>query len=213
MGYPFAKNCFHLYYGMVNLPEGKMKSREGTVVDADDLMDEMHALAAEKVKEHGLKNQKEIDRRAEKIGLAAIKYFIAKFDPPRSITYDPKASIDFEGDTGPYILYTYARANSILTKTKKKPALKPRLSDRHEFDLAKKISHFPEVVEKAAVEYKPNIVANYVFELSSLFNEFYHATRVVGSDRESDRLALVQAVMQVIENALGLIGIDVIKEM
>jgi arginyl-tRNA synthetase len=209
LGYPFAKNCFHLWYGLVNLPEGKMKSREGTVVDADDLMDEMHSLAKEKIKEQG----KDVDRRAEKIGLAAIKYFIAKYDPQRPIMYDPKASLDFEGDTGPYILYTYARANSILEKSAKKPSLKPRLDGRLEFGIAKKMSHFPSVVEKAADEHKPNLVANYVFELATLFNEFYHATRVIGSEKEADKLALVRSVMTVIENGLALLGIDVVEEM
>ena len=213
LGYKFAENCFHLSYGMVNLPEGKMKSREGNVVDADDLMDEMHKIAEEKIKERNSElSGKPLADRAEKIGLAAIKYFIVKFDPNRPITYDPKASIDFEGDTGPYLQYTYARANSILDKTNKKPKTS-HLDEPIEQELVKKLSQFPSTIEKASEEYKPNTLANYIFDLATIFNEFYHAERVVGHDKEEVRLALVQSVMIVIENGLKLLGIDVLKEM
>lgn len=212
LGYPFAKNCYHLSYGMVNLPEGKMKSREGTVVDADDLMDEMHNMAENKIRERN-PNEKEIKERAEKIGMAALKYFIVKFDPNKPITYDPSASIEFEGDTGPYLQYTYARANSIKKKSKKNIAKSPVFSQKIEFDMIRKMSQFHEIVDKSAKDYKPNILANYLFELASMFNEFYHSAKVVGEKEEPDRLALVTAVMQVIKNGTKLLGIDTINEM
>ena len=209
LGYKFAKGCHHLSYGMVNLPEGKMKSREGTVVDADDLMDEMHKIAEEKLRE---RNSPQIDQRAEKIGICAIKYFIAKFDPARPITYDPKASIEFEGDTGPYLQYTYARANSIAKKSKIKPDT-VGFRDKKELDIIRMLSQFPSAIEKSADEYKPNILANYLFDLATMFNEFYHSLRVVGDPNEAKRIALVESVMQVLENGLGLLGIEVLKEM
>ncbi|MFA4819349.1 MAG: arginine--tRNA ligase [Candidatus Aenigmatarchaeota archaeon] len=212
LGYPFAKKCYHLAYGMVNLPEGKMKSREGTVVDADDIMDEMHKISEEKIKQHGSIPDEEIKKRAEKIGLAALKYFILKFDPSKSMTYDPKASIDFEGDTGPYLQYTYARANSILKKSKKVQRI-GKLTDVKEMDLIKKLSQFSGIIEKSADEYKPNLLANYLFEVATLFNEFYHSVHVIGAEDESQKLALVKSVMQVLENGLRLLGIDVLKEM
>lgn len=211
LGYKFAKNCYHLSYGMVKLPEGKMKSREGTVVDADDLMDELHAMAEKKLKERAA--GKQLKERAEKIGIGAIKYFLVKFDPVKPITYDPKASIEFEGDTGPYLQYTYARANSIIKKSKKKAAPKPVLTEKIELELVKKLSQFPEAVGKSADEYKPNILANYLFELATIFNEFYHSLRVVGAEKEAERLALVHATMHVLGNGLRLLGIDVLKEM
>lgn len=211
LGYKFAKNCCHLSYGMVNLPEGKMKSREGTVVDADDLMDEMHKIAEEKLKERNVP-EKQLSQRAEKIGLGAIKYFLAKFDPNRPITYDPKASIDFEGDTGPYLQYTYARANSIIANSKKKAKISV-LGDEKELKLVKQLSQFPSVVRKSGDEYKPNLLANYIFDLATVFNEFYHSVKVVGSEKEAERLSLVAAVMHVMENGLHLLGIDVLKEM
>ena len=211
LGYKFAKKCYHLYYGMVNLPEGKMKSREGTVVDADDLMDEMQKVAAEKLRERAVA-ELDVAKRAEKIGLGAIKYFIVKFDPGRAITYDPKASIEFEGDTGPYLQYTYARANSILGKSVKAPKA-GALGEEKECTLVKKLSQFPLILEKSAEEFKPNLLASHLFELATLFNDFYHSVKVVGSEKEGERLALVVSVMQVLENGLGLLGIDVLKEM
>lgn len=213
LGYKFAKGCHHLSYGMVNLPEGRMKSREGTVVDADDVMDELSSLAEKKLKEREHISPAELEQRAEKIGLAAIKYFLLKFDPVQAITYDPKASLEFEGDTGPYLQYTYARANSILKKSGKNPDLKAKFSEKKEHELVKKLSHFPGVAAKSAEEFKPNVLASYLFELAALFNEFYHALRVVGGEHEQGRLAIVRSFMHVMENGLRLLGIDAIKEM
>lgn len=226
LGYSFAGNCHHLSYGMVNLPEGRMKSREGTVVDADDLMDELHAMAEKKLRERisqekdgaGMNraagiSEKQLRERAEKIGIGAIKYFLVKFDPAQPITYDPKASLEFEGDTGPYLQYTYARANSIIKKSKKKADPKPVFTEKIELELVKKLSQFSAAVEKSADEYKPNILASYLFELATIFNEFYHALRVVGDKAEGRRLALVQATMHVLGSSLQLLGMDALKEM
>jgi arginyl-tRNA synthetase len=210
--YPFARNCHHLSYGMVNLPEGKMKSREGKVVDADDLMDEMHAMAEDEIRKRDVDiSKKELDSRSEKIGLSAIKYFILKFDIARTITYDPKESLDFEGDTGPYLLYTYARCCSILRKSGSKPQA-GQLGDSERL-LAKKISIFPEIVRHASQEYKPSIIAAYAFELASVFNEYYHSTKVINSEREKERLALVLACSKVLKNCLGMLGIDALEKM
>ncbi len=212
LGCPFAKGCYHLAYGMVNLPEGKMKSREGTVVDADNLMDEMHQLAAEEIRKRdpGL-SEKESSKRAEKIGLAAIKYYILKFDAMKTITYDPEVSISFEGDTGPYVLYTYARCRSILRKSRKKPRL-GRLG-AEEQKLLKKISRFPEAVHHAASDCKPHVIANYAFELAALLNEYYHSVKVINSGAEAQRLAVVAATANVLKSCLGLLGIGTLEKM
>ncbi len=212
LGYPFAKGCYHLAYGMVNLPEGKMKSREGTVVDADNLMDEMHQLAAGEIKQRDPKiSEKELEKRAEKIGLAAIKYYILKFDALKTITYDPKVSLDFQGDTGPYVMYTYARCKSIMRKSKARMKFVP-LGPAEE-ELVKKLSMFPEALHHAASDYKPHVIANYAFELASLFNEYYHSVKVVGSDKESGRLALVGAIANVLKTCLELMGIETLEKM
>jgi len=212
LGYPFAKNCFHLAYGMVNLPEGKMKSREGTVVDADDLMDEMHALAAEEIskREQGI-DKKELDARAEKIGLAAIKFFILKFDAQKTITYDPSVSLSFEGDSGPYLMYAYARAKSVQRKSKKKPLAKAIGSEGAA--LVKKISMFPDAVSHATREYKPHIIATYSLELAAAFNEYYHSVKIINSDDESARLGLVAAAANVLKSCMDLLGIDALEKM
>ncbi len=211
LGYPFASGCYHLAYGMVNLPEGKMKSREGTVVDADDLMDETHALAGEEFrKRNPTIAEKTLDARAEKIAMAAIKYYMLKFDAMKTITYDPKKSLEFEGDTGPYLLYTYARCRSIINKSRMK--MKISALGSGEERLIKKLSLFPEAVH-AASDYKPHIMANYAFELAALFNEYYHSVKVIGSGKEKERLALVACVGNVLKSCLALLGIEVLERM
>lgn len=213
LGYPFAKNCYHLAYGMVNLPEGKMKSREGTVVDADNLIDEMVSIAKFKIRKHEPKiTKKELEDRAEKIAIGAIKYFILKFDPMKTVMYDPKVSISFEGDTGPYLQYTYARAKSILRKSRKKPRAVKDYSDK-ENEIVRLISKFPETAERAAKDYKPNHITNYANSLAALFNEYYHDTKILGTKEEPERLSIVAAVAQTIHNALALLGIDALEEM
>jgi arginyl-tRNA synthetase len=212
LDYPFADGCFHLAYGMVNLPEGKMKSREGTVVDADNLLDELHSLAAEEIgkREPDISGE-DLKERAEKIALAAIKFFLLKFDSQKTITYDPKASISFEGDTGPYLLYTYARTKSVLRKSEKVPE-HDRLGDE-EKPVIKKLSLFPEIAAHAAREYKPHIVATYALELAAAFNEYYHSVKIINSDKEAERLMLLTCVSNVLGSCMNLLGIEPLEKM
>ncbi len=211
LGYPFAGGCYHLAYGMVNLPEGKMKSREGTVVDADGLMNETHALAEEELRKRDPSiGKKELDARAEKIAMAAIKYYMLKFDAMKTITYDPKKSLEFEGDTGPYILYTYARCRSITKRSKMK--LKIGALGSEEERLIKKLSMLAEAVH-ASSEYKPHVMAAYAFDLAALFNEYYHSVKVIGSEKEKERLALVAAVSNVLKSCMALLGIETLEKM
>ncbi|MFH0949420.1 MAG: arginine--tRNA ligase [Candidatus Aenigmatarchaeota archaeon] len=205
-------NCHHLSYGMVNLPSGRMKSREGTVVDADDLIAEMTMLASKETKKRHKKISKvDLKNRSRQIALAAIKYYMLKVEPGRDILFDPEKAISFEGDTGPYIQYTYARAMSILKKSKKK--MKIGMIGEEEHSLAKKLSVFPEVVSSAARDLKPHYIANYIFSLASMFNEYYHKTQVIGSSEEQERLALVKAVAITLKTGLELLGIDAIEKM
>ncbi len=213
LGFKFADNLRHLSYGMVELPEGKMKSREGTVVDADDLIEEVQELARRELKKRYNLSKKEIEGRSLKIALAAIKYTLLKIDYQKNMVFNPKEAISFEGDTGPYLLYSYARATSILRKIKGKKGVKLVDLKKQEVALLKKIGVFPEVVEKAYEGFAPNLIANYCYELASLFNEFYHACPVIGSEEEGFRLKLVGVFRDVMKTSLGLLGIDVVEEM
>ena len=213
LGFKFADNLHHLSYGMVELPEGKMKSREGTVVDADDLISETRELARKELRKRHKLSKKEEDDRSLKIALAAIKYTLLKVDIKRNMVFNPKEAISFEGDTGPYLLYSYARASSILRKVKSKKGVKIVDLKKQEIALLKKIGVFPEVVERSYSGLAPSLVANYCYELASLFNEFYHACPVIGSVEEGFRLKLVGVFRDVLGKGLGLLGIDVIEEM
>jgi len=212
----FADNLKHLSYGMVNLPEGKMKSREGTVVDADDLIDEVQNLVKKELNSRYKLSKKEIESRSLKIALSAIRYFLLKVDTRKDMIFNPKESINFEGDTGPYILYSYARASSILKKANKKLkkefAIKNNLG-KIEFELIKKLLQFKEILSSAYNNINPSVIANYSYQLSQLFNEFYHSSPVIGSDNESFLLSFVDAFRQVLKNSLFLLGIDAIEEM
>jgi arginyl-tRNA synthetase len=214
LGYP--KNKFiHLSYGMVNLPEGKMKSREGTVVDADYLIDEVQQLVKKELNSRYKLSKKEIESRSLKIALSAIKYFLLKIDAKKDMTFNPKESISFDGDTGPYILYSYARASSILRKAKKvqgKSEIKGELEGR-EFELIKKLLQFKEVVSNAYDNLNPSVIANYSYQLCQLFNEFYHSVQVINSDNEAFRLSIVNSFRQVLKNSLSLLGIETIEKM
>ena len=199
---------------MVNLPEGKMKSREGTVVDADELISKVQDLVKESIKERGELSKAETEKRSLTIALAAIKYFLLKVDIRRDMTFNPKESIAFEGDTGPYLLYSYARANSILRKAGKKPSYESvKDLEEKEEELIVKIAEFKKVVEDAYTHLNSSIVAKYAYELSQVFNEFYHACPVINDDNSAFRLALVESFAQVLKNSLNLLGIDVLKEM
>ncbi len=223
LGYSWAHKCYHLSYGMVGLPDGKMKSREGTVVDADDLAQEVTNLAAAEIKEKhgkGLTDQ-EVMERATKIGLGAIKFYLLKTTPKNKLTFDPKKSISFEGVTGPYIQYAYARAMNIVEKAKKEGISIEEKdfgllgSNLEEHLLAQKITLFPEKIKKAAATYNPSILTDAVYELAKAFHQFYNKQQVVIENKElaSQRLALVVACAETIKTGLNLIGIETLKKM
>jgi len=217
--FPFAKDCFHLAYGMIELPEGKMKSREGKVVDADDLADEMKRIAMEEIeKRYPSLTPGEKDQRAEDIGMAAIKFFILKYDPMNNFTYDPKESISFDGETGPYIQYTHARICSIIRKYGQAMPEAPDLSllmEKEEESLITLLASFPANASKAADEYKPSIVCRYLLDLSQSFNAYYHKHKVVQDDKElvKARIVLCDSVRIVLRSGLALLGINAPEEM
>ena len=215
LGYSWADSLFHLSYGMVDLPSGKMKSREGTVVDADDLIEQMKntagRIAAKNGKIEGLEEHERVIL-FQKIGLGALKYFILKVDPKKRILFDPEASVDFNGNTGPFIQYTYARIQSLIQKVKGELELHLDLSlvDK-EKEILKHLSTYPALVKTAGEQYSPALVANYLYELVKIFNSFYQNVSVLGSKDQklkSLRLLLCKAVANNIESASGLLGID-----
>ncbi len=211
--WPFAGACRHFSYGMVELPEGKMKSREGNVVDTDELIEELTKLAKEEVKERYKElPEKEVEKRAEMIAMAAIRFFFLKYDPLRNFVFNPKESLAFEGETGPYLQYTHARICSIMRKAgnkEKKGIDYSLLSAPEEKEVAKHLKDYPDILEKAGRELKPNLICNYLFALSQLFNNYYVKNKVIQGNKELQeaRLALIQAVRQVLENGLSLLDI------
>ncbi len=218
LGYIWAKECYHLSYGMVELPEGKMKSREGTVVDADELLQEMYDTAASTTKELGKIDdftEQEANQLYRTISLGALKYFILKVDPKKKMLFDPKESIDFNGHTGPFIQYTYARIQSVLRKGN---YLQPQHNStqlslhEREKELIKTIHHFPQVIEDAAKNYSPALVANYVYELAKNYNQFYHDVTILkelDEDIRNFRMHLSFLCGRVIRNGMKLLGIQV----
>lgn len=207
------KGLKHLSYGMVNLPEGKMKSREGTVVDADDLIEKVRILAEKELGKRGKLSKKELEKRSLVIALAAIKYFLLKIDMRKNMLFNPHKAIDFEGDTGPYLLYSYARATSILKKAPKQGKFKIYSLSAKEQELVQKLLNLQDTVIRAATTMSPSLIANYCYQLAKIFNEFYHFCPVIGSKEEAFRLALVEAFRQVLRNALALLGIETLEEM
>jgi|SRR3989344_6715127 len=204
----------HLSYGMVNLPDGKMKSREGTVVDADDLIEKVQDLIKKELESRYKLTPKQSEERSLTIALAAIKYLLLKIDIKKDMVFNPKESINFEGDTGSYILYSYARASSILRKLKNKKSNSPLESlEEKEIALIKKLSDFENITLNAYKNTNPSLIANYSYQLAQIFNEFYHSCPVLNSDKESFRIELVKAFRQVLKNSLYLIGIDTLEEM
>ncbi|WP_242131666.1 arginine--tRNA ligase [Aestuariivivens marinum] len=223
LGFDWAKNLYHLSYGMVDLPSGKMKSREGTVVDADDLIDEMAQTAGEISEELGkLDGYTEAEKQElyKVIGLGALKYFILKVDPKKRILFDPKESIDFQGNTGPFIQYTYARIQSIIRKADfdyhaTLSAVERSLHDK-ERELIKQLELFPEVVQFAAEQHSPALIANYTYNLVKEFNSFYQNVSILGADTETDkifRVQLSQKVASTIKDAFSVLGIQVPERM
>ena len=220
LGFAWAKNLYHLSYGMVELPNGKMKSREGTVVDADDLMEEMVQVAEELSQELGKLDgydQQQKQQLYRVIGLGALKYYILKVDPKKKIAFNPQESIDFQGNTGPFIQYTYARIQSILRKAGELPAL-PTSGELHakERELIKQLSLFASVVQQAADTYSPALIANYVYELVKEFNSFYQNVSILGEEdpiKRALRIHLSCKVGEVIATGFDLLGIEVPERM
>ncbi|MGB6037516.1 MAG: arginine--tRNA ligase [Cryomorphaceae bacterium] len=216
IGYEWAKNCYHLSYGMVELPEGKMKSREGTVVDADDIMqamaDSAEEITTELGKLEGLE-QSEKESLYEMIGMSALKYFLLKVDPKKNMLFDPKESIDFNGHTGPFIQYAHARIQSVLrniTEELKFDKAKIKV-DEYERRVHFKIHSFPKLIEEAAADYSPAILANYTFDLVKDFNSFYQNSSILHAETEdfkNYRALLAKQVGEIIKKSMALLGIQ-----
>lgn len=220
LGYDWAKSCHHLSYGMVDLPTGKMKSREGTIVDADDLMQEMVDISKSIAKDLGKLDgmtEKQSDELYETVGLGALKYFILKIDPKKTIMFNPKESIDFNGNTGPFIQYTFARIQSLITKYNSKiSGIKFIEINSDEQSLIKKILYFPNVIQEAAENYSPAVIANYTYELVKEYNSFYQNNTVLNDENEDIkkfRVALSEMVADIIKNGMNLLGINVPNQM
>jgi arginyl-tRNA synthetase len=222
LGYEWGKGLHHFSYGMVELPSGKMKSREGTVVDADDLMEEMVQVARKMALELGKLDSlllEEAEKTYEMIALGALKYFILKVDPKKNMLFNPEESIDFNGNTGPFIQYTHARIQSVLRKATEKNLLLnlntesfPENISLKEKELLKKVAFFPETVMEAGVNFSPAIVANYCFELSKEYNQFYHDHPILGEENQHIRdlrLLISASVGKIIKSGMKLLGIDV----
>jgi len=221
LGFKWGKELVHFSYGMVELPNGKMKSREGTVVDADDLMQLMVEDAYKTSMELGKFDDMTEDERREIariVGMGALKYFILKVDARKNMLFNPEESIDFNGNTGPFIQYTYARIRSILRKFSGSPVLpeKPVLLSEKEVELIQKMNEFGAAVEQAGKDYSPSGIANYCYELTKVFNQFYHDYSILNEPDEQKklfRLVLVKNVAKIIKNAMGLLGIEVPERM
>ena len=223
LGYDWAKSLFHLSYGMVDLPSGKMKSREGTVVDADDLIGEMATTAGTISNEHGKLegySKEEKEELYSVIGLGALKYYILKVDPQKRILFNPEESVDFQGNTGPYIQYTYARIRSIMRKAEDlgvvQSAQAPGGLHPKEKELLKWIQEYPATIQLAAEKHSPAIIANYTYDLVKEFNSFFQNVQILGGTTDEEkafRVALCGQVAQVIKSAFGLLGITVPERM
>lgn len=220
LGRPYSKGLYHLSYGMVDLPSGKMKSREGTVVDADDLIQEMKETAARHTQELGKiegMDKKEAEQLFDTIALGALKYFLLKVDPKKRMLFNPEESIEFQGHTGPFIQYTHARIASILKRAEQlsiKPSISDDIRDFHpkELQVINTLSLFPEVVQNAAELYAPSVIAQFVYDLSKDYNGFYQEVSIFSEDDQEIvkyRLALSKVTAQVISAAMGMLGINV----
>ena len=225
LGYKFGKDLVHFSYGMVNLPNGKMKSREGTVVDADELIAQMIADAKATADEHGQSKDFSEEEKAEIariVGLGALKYFILKVDARKNMLFNPEESIDFNGNTGPFIQYTYARIKSILRKAGEQNITIPAqlgddapLNDK-EIELIQKLNDFGVAVADAGQNYNPSGIANYCYELTKQFNQFYHDYSILGADSDAEkvtRLVLAKNIAKVIKEGMALLGIEVPERM
>ena len=224
LGFKWGKSLVHFSYGMVELPNGKMKSREGTVVDADDLMDDMIATAKEMGKDRETEGatEAELNEIARIVGLGALKYFILKVDPKKNMLFNPQESIDFNGNTGPFIQYTHARIKSVLRKAAAEGIVLPEQLDNSietnekETQLIQLLASYPNVVAQAGQEFSPSIIANYAYELSKEFNQFYHDYSFLKEENpviKQMRLVLAANVAKTIKSAMSLLGIEVPERM
>lgn len=221
LGYSWAKNCYHLSYGMVELPEGKMKSREGTVVDADDLIEEMINTAEATTRELGKIEDftsEEAKKLYRNLGLGALKYFILKVDPRKKMLFDPKESVDFNGNTGPFIQYTYARICSLERKSKEFDSVNFSIQEFHpaERELLRILHDFSTTISDAAKSFSPALIANYAYELAKTFNQFYHDCKILkeeSEDKRSLRIRISALTGRVLKSSMGLLGIEVPEKM
>lgn len=221
LGFDWSKNLFHLSYGMVDLPSGKMKSREGTVVDADDLIEDMTQTAKELSEELGKLeeySEEEKERLYKIIGLGALKYYILKVDPKKRILFNPEESVDFAGNTGPFIQYTYARIQSILRKSNFDWSTTISQLELHEKEkeLLKQIELYPEVIQNAAQQHSPALIANYTYDLVKEYNSFYQTVSILGEENFTKKIFRVQLskkVSDTIKSAFSLLGIEVPERM
>jgi arginyl-tRNA synthetase len=226
LGFKWGKDLVHFSYGMVELPNGKMKSREGTVVDADDLVATMISdakqMSADKVNKLENITEEEASEIARIVGLGALKYFILKVDARKNMLFNPEESIDFNGNTGPFIQYTYARIRSILRKATEQGVQIPEVLapdteiSKKEISLIQHLQGFGAAVRQAGQDYNPSCIANYCYELVKEYNQFYHDFSVLREEnieKKLFRLALSQAVSQVVKNGMGLLGIEVPERM
>ncbi len=214
LNYSWANMCHHLSYGMVDLPEGKMKSREGTVVDADDLL--KHVLYSSIELSNQLNKKNVLSNEDHKlISLAAIKYFLLKVDAKKNMMFNPKESIDFNGNTGPFLLYTYARIKSLIRKNNTKIEIKKVEINSIEKDLIKKIIEYPEVIRDSALSYNPSLICNYIFEMVKIYNRFYQNNEILVDDQltRSLRLTISEEVSKIIKSSSDLLGFEVLEKM
>ena len=223
LGYSWAKELYHLSYGMVNLPEGKMKSREGTVVDADDLLAELSALAKNEIVEKDRADQVgDLDETSKSIALAALNYYLLQVTPTRDMIFDPKKSISFNGNTGPYLQYMGARISSIMKKASEEESIKDvafdgkLLENEDETTLMKLILDFPAYVEQAGAGYDPSVIASYLYDVAKTFSHYYHDNQILHAETPElvkARVTLVEAVLVVLKNAFALIGVPFLESM
>lgn len=221
LGYTWANHLYHLSYGMVELPHGKMKSREGTVVDADDLMQEMYLTAKEKAQELGKlegQTEEEKEKSYEIVGMGALKYYMLKVDPKKKMLFNPAESIDFNGNTGPFIQYTFARIQSLLTKVGAVSTEQPKnlVLNASEKELLVQLASFPAIVSKAAESLSPALVANYVYDVVKTYNSFYQNNSVMNADTDESknfRIQLSAITAKVIQKSLALLGIGTVNRM
>ena len=223
LGFDWAEKLYHLSYGLVNLPSGRMKSREGTVVDADDLIDSLHADALEAIKERGRDGDVDADDVAEKVALGALHYYMLQATPIKDMLFNPAESLSFNGNTGPYLQYMGARINSILGKAKEaginedsSDAAVALLTSEDEWALIKQLGDYPVMVEKAAENLDPSTIAGYVYETAKLFSKFYQTCSIVNAEDAQlagARLYLADCTLQVIKNAMNLVLVPYLEKM